>query len=78
MKRLIALSLLLTCCNACQGYPWAFAFQSKPVQHGVEEVTEQAVEGAAGLAGQDVHVEVDIDPTGDPSCMHCSLHCPKE
>lgn len=76
MRTVIALCAL-TVLTSCNHYPWKL-LDTPSIQHASEEGIEQATEASFRAAGKDVHVEVDIDPATDPSCMHCSLHCPTE
>lgn len=79
IKRLMVCTVASIVLSGCTSIPWIGPlFTTKPVEHVEETIIADTAEATAAICGEDVHIEVDIDPKGDPKCMHCSLHCPTE
>jgi hypothetical protein len=76
MKKLLMIVAILTL-TSCSS-PWLSWLRTPTAEHIEEDVAETAAETALELTGTPAHVEIDLDPTTDPHCMHCALHCPKD
>lgn len=68
----IVLSMICVSCNSCNPIK-----ENQDVQNLVEEGVEFVGETAFKLLGEDIDIELDIDPKNHPKCKQCQLHCPK-